>query len=159
MIDSGLPLVQCLDIQAKQAENPTFREELGVVKEAVESGSTFADALKKFPNTFDELFQNMIAAGEVGGILDTILTRLATYLEKAEKLKRQIKGALMYPTITMLVAGVVVSILLLFVVPQLSRCLQTWEAIARIDTIGHRSFQLASKQCFGIVWWTRYCII
>ena len=118
MIDSGLPLVQCLDIQAKQAENPTFREELGVVKEAVESGSTFADALKKFPNTFDELFQNMIAAGEVGGILDIILTRLATYLEKAEKLKRQIKGALMYPTITMLVAGVVVSILLLFVVPQ-----------------------------------------
>jgi type IV pilus assembly protein PilC len=118
MIDSGLPLVQCLDIQAKQAENPTFREELGVVKEAVESGSTFADALKKFPKTFDELFQNMIAAGEVGGILDTILNRLATYLEKAEKLKRQIKGALMYPTITMLVAGVVVSILLLFVVPQ-----------------------------------------
>ena len=118
MIDSGLPLVQCLDIQSKQAENPTFREELTVVKEAVESGSTFADALKKFPHTFDELFQNMIAAGEVGGILDTILTRLATYLEKAEKLKRQIKGALMYPTITVLVAGVVVSILLLFVVPQ-----------------------------------------
>lgn len=117
MIDSGLPLVQCLDIQSKQAENETFRTELGAIKESVESGSTFADALKRFPGTFDELYQNMIAAGEVGGILDTILNRLAVYLEKAEALKRQIKGALMYPVITVLVAGVVVVILLLFVVP------------------------------------------
>ena len=117
MIDSGLPLVQCLDIQSKQAENETFRSELSVIKDSVESGSTFADALKRFPGTFDELYQNMIAAGEVGGILDTILNRLAVYLEKAETLKRQIKGALMYPVITVLVAGVVVSVLLLFVVP------------------------------------------
>ena len=117
MIDSGLPLVQCLDIQAKQAENPTFRSELSSIKESVESGSTFADALKRFPNTFDDLYQNMVAAGEVGGILDTILNRLAAYLEKADKLKRQIKGALMYPVITVLVAGVVVTVLLLFVVP------------------------------------------
>jgi len=118
MIDSGLPLVQCLDIQAKQAQNPTFREELSAVKEKVESGSTFADALKTFPKTFDALYQNMIAAGEVGGILDTILNRLAVYLEKNEKLKRQIKGAMMYPMITMLVAFTVVTILLVFVVPQ-----------------------------------------
>jgi type IV pilus assembly protein PilC len=118
MIDSGLPLVQCLDIQAKQAQNPTFREELSSIKESVESGSTFADALKRYPKTFDALYQNMIAAGEVGGILDTILNRLAIYLEKADKLKRQIKGAMMYPAITVLVAGVVVGILLLFVVPQ-----------------------------------------
>lgn len=117
MIDSGLPLVQCLEIQSKQAENETFRTELGQIKESVESGSTFADALKRFPVTFDELYQNMIAAGEVGGILDTILNRLAVYLEKAENLKRQIKGALMYPVITVVVAGVVVSVLLLFVVP------------------------------------------
>ena len=117
MIDSGLPLVQCLDIQSKQAENPTFRTELSAIKESVESGSTFADALKRFPNTFDELYQNMVAAGEVGGILDTILNRLAVYLEKADKLKRQIKGAMMYPLITVVVAGVVVSVLLLFVVP------------------------------------------
>jgi type IV pilus assembly protein PilC len=117
MIDSGLPLVQCLDIQAKQAENLTFREELAQIKESVESGSTFADALKRFPGTFDELYQNMIAAGEVGGILDTILNRLAVYLEKAENLKRQIKGAMMYPVITIVVAGVVVTVLLLFVVP------------------------------------------
>ena len=118
MIDSGLPLVQCLDIQSKQAENPTFREELTVIKEKVESGSTFADSLKNFPKTFDTLYQNMIAAGEVGGILDTILNRLAVYLEKNEKLKRQIKGAMSYPIITMVVAGVVVTILLVFVVPQ-----------------------------------------
>ena len=118
MIDSGLPLVQCLDIQSKQAENPVFREELTVIKEKVESGSTFADALKSFPKTFDTLYQNMIAAGEVGGILDTILNRLAVYLEKNEKLKRQIKGAMSYPIITMVVAFVVVTILLVFVVPQ-----------------------------------------
>ncbi|MGC6509100.1 MAG: type II secretion system F family protein [Myxococcota bacterium] len=118
MIDSGLPLVQCLDIQAKQAANPTFRGELASIKESVESGSTFADALKKFPDTFDDLYRNMVAAGEVGGILDTILNRLAVYLEKAEKLKRQIKGAMTYPTITMAVAFVVVTILLVFVVPQ-----------------------------------------
>jgi type IV pilus assembly protein PilC len=117
MIDSGLPLVQCLDIQSKQAENPTFRTELSAIKDSVESGSTFADALKRFPNTFDEWYQNMIAAGEVGGILDTILNRLAVYLEKADKLKRQIKGALMYPIITVLVAGAVVTVLLVFVVP------------------------------------------
>lgn len=118
MIDSGLPLVQCLDIQSKQAENPVFRAELTVIKERVESGSTFADALKTFPKTFDTLYQNMIAAGEVGGILDTILNRLAIYLEKNEKLKRQIKGAMSYPIITMMVAFVVVTILLVFVVPQ-----------------------------------------
>lgn len=117
MIDSGLPLVQCLDIQAKQAENSTFRTELSTIKESVESGSTFADALKRFPNTFDDLYQNMVAAGEVGGILDTILNRLAAYLEKSDKLKRQIKSAMMYPLITVFVSIVVVGVLLIFVVP------------------------------------------
>jgi type IV pilus assembly protein PilC len=117
MIDSGLPLVQCLDIQAKQAPNPTFREQLWTIKETVESGATFADALRKFPETFDELYRNMVAAGEVGGILDTILNRLAVYLEKADKLKRQIKGAMMYPAITLVVAFVVVAVLLLKVIP------------------------------------------
>jgi len=117
MIDSGLPLVQCLEIQASQATNPTLREQLSVIKESVESGTTFADALKKFPGTFDDLFRNLIAAGEVGGILDTILNRLATFLEKNEKLKRQIKGAMTYPAIVMGVAGLVVTVLLLKVVP------------------------------------------
>jgi type IV pilus assembly protein PilC len=117
MIDSGLPLVQCLDIQAKQAPNPTFREQLSVIKDTVESGATFADSLRKFPGTFDELYRNMVAAGEVGGILDTILNRLAIYLEKADALKRQIKGAMMYPLVTVLVAAAVVAVLLLKVVP------------------------------------------
>jgi type IV pilus assembly protein PilC len=117
MIDSGLPLVQCLDIQSKQAPNLVFRDQLAHIKQEVESGSTFADALKKYPKTFDELFRNMVAAGEVGGILDTILNRLAQYLEKADKLKRQIKGAMSYPIIVLVVASAVVSLLLLKVVP------------------------------------------
>lgn len=117
MIDSGLPLVQCLDILSKQSANATFRDQLTVIKEQVESGSTFAEALKKYPDTFDELFRNMVAAGEVGGILDTILTRLAAYLEKADKLRRQIKGAMMMPGIIVCVAGVVTALLLLKVVP------------------------------------------
>ncbi len=117
MIDSGLPLVQCLEIQSQQAPNPTFRDELKVVKEAVESGSTFADALRKFPNTFDELFQNLVAAGEVGGILDTILNRLATHLEKADKIRRQIKGAMTYPIVVTVVGVLCMAILLIKVVP------------------------------------------
>ncbi len=117
MIDSGLPLVQCLEIQAAQAQNPTLREELSVIKDAVESGSTFADALKKYPETFDELFQNLVAAGEIGGILDTILNRLAAFLEKADKLRRQIKGAMSYPIIVCCVAGIVIALLLIKVVP------------------------------------------
>ena len=117
MIDSGLPLVQCLEIQSQQAPNPTFRDELKVIKEAVESGSTFADALRKFPNTFDDLFQNLVAAGEVGGILDTILNRLATHLEKADKLKRQIKGAMTYPAVVSVVGIACMILLLVKVIP------------------------------------------
>ena len=117
MIDSGLPLVQCLDIQSKQAENPTLRQQLGVVKEKVESGATFGEALKSFPDTFDDLYVNLVAAGEVGGMLDTIMNRLAAYLEKSQKLVRQVKGAMTYPIVVMIVATLVVSILLIKVVP------------------------------------------
>ena len=117
MIDAGLPLVQCLDIQSQQAENPTFREQLKEIKATVEAGSTFADALRKFPRTFDELFVNLIAAGEVGGILDTILTRLAAYIEKAAKLKKQVKAAMVYPSSVVGVAVIVVTIILWKVIP------------------------------------------
>ncbi|MDP2307655.1 MAG: type II secretion system F family protein [Pseudomonadota bacterium] len=117
MIDSGLPLVQCIDIQATQAENPTLREQLKVVKEKVESGSTFGDALRTFPATFDDLYVNLVAAGEVGGMLDTIMTRLAAYLEKNQKLIRKVKGAMSYPVIVLIVAFAVVALLLLKVVP------------------------------------------
>ena len=121
MIDSGLPLVQCLDILASQQENKPFQEILYKVKESVESGSTFADALGKHPRAFDQLFVNLVAAGEVGGILDTILTRLAAYIEKSMKLKKQIKGAMVYPITIMSIAVVVVGVILVFVIPTFAK--------------------------------------
>ena len=117
MIDAGLPLVQCLDILSRQQENKTFKKILTEVKESVESGSTFADALGKHPKVFDELFVNLVAAGEVGGILDTILNRLAAYLEKAMKLKKQVKSAMTYPTTIIGIAFVVIAVILIFVIP------------------------------------------
>ncbi len=118
MIDSGLPLVQCLEILSSQCENPTLRDQLKVIKEKVESGNTFAEALKTYPNTFDDLYVNLVAAGEVGGMLDTIMNRLAAYLEKNQKLIRQVKGAMTYPIIVLVVATAVVALLLTKVVPQ-----------------------------------------
>lgn len=120
MIDAGLPLLQCLDILYSQQDNPTFKKNLKKIKESVESGETFADALKKFPKIFNELFINMVAAGEAGGILDVILNRLSAYMEKMAKLKRQVKGAMTYPIITMIVAVIVVAIILVFVIPVFS---------------------------------------
>ncbi len=120
MIDAGLPLLQCLDILQSQQENPTFKKNLKKIKESVETGETFADSLKKFPNVFNELFINMIAAGEAGGILDVILSRLSAYMEKMAKLKRQVKGAMTYPIITLSVAVIVVAIILVFVIPVFS---------------------------------------
>jgi len=117
MIDAGLPLVQCLDILANQMDNATFKKVVLAIKAKVESGSTFADALKDHPKVFDELFVQLCAAGEVGGILDTILNRLANYREKAEKLKRKVKGAMVYPIIVILVAIGVTALLLLKVTP------------------------------------------
>ncbi len=117
MIDAGLPLVQCLDILGAQQQNKTFKEVIMKVKEDVESGSTFADALRKHPKIFDDLFVNLVEAGEVGGILDTILNRLAAYQEKAIKLKKQIKGAMIYPSTIITVAVVVTIVLLLYVIP------------------------------------------
>jgi len=121
MIDSGLPLVQCLDILSSQQENKTFKDILVKVKESVESGSTFADALAKHPKAFDQLFVNLIAAGEIGGILDTILSRLAAYIEKAMKLKKQIKGAMVYPITIMSIAVIVVGVILVFVIPTFAK--------------------------------------
>ncbi len=117
MIDAGLPIIQCLDILYSQQENKTFQKMLKNIKESVESGSTLAEALKKFPDHFDNLFVNMVAAGEAGGILDTILKRLSAYLEKAAKLKAQVKGAMTYPIITLIIAVVVVGVILVFVIP------------------------------------------
>ncbi len=117
MIDAGLPLVQCLDILGMQQENQGFKKVILKVKEDVESGSTFADALGKHPAVFDELFVNLVSAGEVGGILDTILARLAAYIEKAMKLAKQVKSAMVYPSTILAVAFIVTVVLLMYVIP------------------------------------------
>jgi len=117
MIDAGLPLVQGLTILAEQSENPTFKAILKEITKDVEGGSTLAEAMKKHPKIFDSLFVNLVAAGEVGGILDTILRRLAQFIEKAERLKSQIKGAMTYPIVVMAIAIIVISVILVFVIP------------------------------------------
>jgi type IV pilus assembly protein PilC len=117
MIDAGLPIIQCLDILQSQQENVTLKKMLKTIKESVESGVTLADSLKKYPKYFDSLFVNMIAAGEAGGILDVILKRLSGYMEKAAKLKSKVKGAMVYPAITIFVAVLVVTVILVFVIP------------------------------------------
>jgi type IV pilus assembly protein PilC len=117
MIDAGLPIIQCLEILYSQQENKTFKDILKSIKESVEGGETLAEALKKYPKQFDNLFVNMIAAGEAGGILDTILRRLSHYMEKAAKLKSQVKGAMIYPLITIIIAIVVIAIIMVFVIP------------------------------------------
>jgi type IV pilus assembly protein PilC len=117
MIDAGLPIIQCLDILQAQQENKTFKIMMRTVKESVEGGQTLAEALRKYPKHFDDLFVNMVAAGEAGGILDTILRRLSAYMEKAARLKAQVKGAMTYPLITVIVAVLVVGIILVFVIP------------------------------------------
>ena len=104
MIDAGLPLVQCLELLGQQEPHKGFQRIIFEVKAEVESGSTLADALSKHPKTFDDLFVNLIAAGEVGGILDTILNRLANYMEKAMKLKQKVKGAMKYPVTVLVVS-------------------------------------------------------
>jgi type IV pilus assembly protein PilC len=117
MIDAGLPLVQCLEILASQQDNATFKGILLKVKGDVEAGSTFAEALRKHPRVFSDLYCNLVAAGEAGGILDTILNRLAAYIEKTMNLKKKVKGAMVYPSVVMSIALIVVAGLLLFVIP------------------------------------------
>ena len=117
MIDAGLPLVQCLDILSSQSTNKFFGAALKDIKTSVEGGSTFSDALRKHPKIFDELFVNLVQAGELGGILDTILNRLAVYIEKNVKLVRQVKGAMTYPIAVIIIAGAVMGVLMVFVIP------------------------------------------
>jgi type IV pilus assembly protein PilC len=117
MIDAGLPLVQGLNILAEQMENKTFKGMLKQVTKDVEGGSTLADALNKHPKVFDALYVNLVAAGEVGGILDTILQRLAAYIEKAEKLKSKVKGAMVYPIAVLIIGVLVMAVIMVFVIP------------------------------------------
>ena len=117
MIDAGLPIVQGLEILSTQSESKTFRNIIRTIKQDVESGFTLADALKKHPKIFDDLYVNMVAAGEVGGVLNTILNRIAMFIEKSAKLKSKVKGAMIYPCTIVVVAVAVVTVLLLFVIP------------------------------------------
>jgi type IV pilus assembly protein PilC len=117
MINAGLPLIQCLDLLGRQEQNKTFSKVIGTIKADIEGGSTLTEALKKYPEIFDALFVNLVSAGEVGGILDVVLGRLSGYMEKALKLKGQVKGAMSYPIIVLVIATAIVAGLLIFVVP------------------------------------------
>ena len=120
MIDAGLPIVQCLDILTEQSESKLLRKTIHDIRLDVEGGSTLADAMAKHPKIFDNLYVNMVQAGEAGGVLNTILNRVALFIEKANKLKRKVKGAMIYPTAILAVAVIVVAILLIFVIPVFS---------------------------------------
>jgi len=117
MINAGLPLIQCLDLLSQQEQNKTFSKIIRTVKEDIEGGTSLTNALKKYPDIFDELFVNLIAAGEAGGILDIILNRLSTYMEKAMKLKARVKSAMTYPIAVLVISAAVVALLLIKVIP------------------------------------------
>ncbi len=121
MINAGLPLVQCLNILGQQSDNPEFKRVILEVMSSVEQGSTLAEGMAKHPNVFNKLYVNMVSAGEAGGVLDTIFQRLAIYLEKAEALKRKVKGAMTYPAIVVLVAGGATTFMLLFIIPTFAK--------------------------------------
>jgi type IV pilus assembly protein PilC len=134
MIDAGLPLVQCLEILASQQDNKTFQKVLVRIRQDVEGGATLAAALKKEPKTFSDLYANMVEAGEAGGILDTILNRLAAYIEKSITLKKRVKSALIYPSTIVAVAVVVVTFLLLFVIPTFKSMFEGFGATLPLPT-------------------------
>ena len=134
MIDAGLPLVQCIEILAKQQDNPTFKRVLLNIQSDVESGMTFADSMRKHPKVFDALFTNMIEAGETGGILDTILSRLAVFMEKSMALKKKIKGAMTYPAICLAISILILVIILVFVIPVFSEMFASFGSALPLPT-------------------------
>jgi type IV pilus assembly protein PilC len=167
MIDAGLPLVQCLDILSGQQTNKRFGAVLKDVQNSVEGGSSFSEALKRHPQVFDDLFTNLIAAGETGGILDSIMTRLSVYLEKRQKLVRQVRGAMVYPSIVVVIAGGVMTVLLTFVIPAFENMFKDFgggkeslPALTRLVIGVSRAFVSAlplivlvlGAAAFGIVW-------
>lgn len=155
MIDAGLPIVQGLDVLAKQHENPAMRKVLGSIKDTVEAGGTLAEGMKGHPKAFDTLFVNMVAAGEAGGILDIILERMAQYLEKSLALKRQVKTAMIYPSVVVFAAVVVTSILLIFVIPTFADMFKDFGATLPAPTmfvLGLSDFAVANyPYIFGMV--------
>ena len=134
MIDAGLPLVQCLEILSKQQENSTFKKTIAEIQEDVEAGTTFADSMRKHPKVFDSLYSNMIEAGETGGILDTILNRLAIFMEKTMALKKKIKGAMVYPAICLAIALLILVVILVFVIPVFEEMFSQMDAALPVPT-------------------------
>jgi type IV pilus assembly protein PilC len=149
MIDAGLPLVQCLEILGSQQDNRTFQKVLFQVRQDVESGSTLADALRKHPKAFDDLYCNMVAAGEAGGILDTILQRLSTYIEKIVKLRAAVRSALVYPVAVILIAIGVVWIILWKVIPTFATLFEGLGASLPLPT----RITIALSNFIGAWWW------
>jgi type IV pilus assembly protein PilC len=134
MIDAGLPLVQCLEILSKQQENSTFKRTIAEIQQDVEAGTTFADAMRKHPKVFDSLYSNMIEAGETGGILDTILNRLALFMEKTMALKKKVKGAMTYPTICLAISILILIVILVFVIPVFEEMFSQMDAALPVPT-------------------------
>jgi type IV pilus assembly protein PilC len=149
MIDAGLPLVQCLQILGEQQDNKAFQRILLQVREDVESGSSLANAMKKHPQAFNELYVNMVAAGEAGGILDTILQRLATYIEKAARLKAQVKSAMIYPIAVISIAMLVVYVILWKVIPVFGALFTSLGAELPLPT----RIVVAMSKFVGRFWW------
>jgi type IV pilus assembly protein PilC len=155
MINAGLPLVQSLDILAKQTENPALAEVTRQVVYDVESGHTLADAFSKHPKAFSDLYVNMVAAGEAGGILDTILLRLATFLEKNDALVRKVKGAMVYPGVIFTVAAVAVAVLLIFVIPTF----QAMFASVNLELPLPTRIVIGASQLLINYWWVILAVI
>jgi type IV pilus assembly protein PilC len=149
MIDAGLPLVQCIEILGSQQENKNFKRALIAIRQDVESGSSLADAMRKHPKVFNDLFTNMVAAGEAGGILDTILQRLATYIEKAVKLNSQVKSAMIYPVAVISIAIIVVAVILWKVIPVFASLFQGLGATLPLPT----RVVIALSHFIGDYWW------
>src|SRR5262245_42890355 len=149
MINAGLPLVQALDILAQQSENPALKDVTRQVVFDVESGNTVADALRKHPKAFSELYVNMVAAGEAGGILDTILMRLAVFMEKTDALIRKVKGAMIYPGVIISVAVIAITVLLVFVIPTF----QSMFASANIPLPLPTRIVIAASRLLKSYWW------
>ena len=149
MVDAGLPLVQCLTILSEQSESKVLRTVTAKVASAVEAGSTLADALRKHPKTFDELFVNLVEVGEAGGILDTVLQRLSVYIEKAAALKRKVKAAMFYPATIVGVAFIVVVFMLTFVIPTFAKMFTTMGADLPVPTM----IVIRLSEFFQRFWW------
>lgn len=160
MIDAGLPLVQSLEILSEQQENPTFKKVLRTIRADVETGSTFAEAMKKHQEIFDTLYCNMVEAGEIGGILDTILNRLAAFMEKSMALKKKVKGAMTYPVICICISFVVLTVMLIFVVPVFEKMFADFgsalpaptQMVVDMSAFAQSNFHIIFGAIFGLVY-------